>query len=232
MDNLKVSPKDFFLHLGVIATLYTVAISFINLAWRIIDFAFPSEAFYARFYGSPISGPVATLIIVFPVFIILSWLLNREYKNTPEKRGLWIRKWLVYITLFIAGIVIIVDLIIVLISLLLVALAIFGYYIADLRSKITQKRNRASSWVAGVVVLGLILAGFSIMGSPKTQRLLRYDEQKVTDLQNIQWQIVNFWQQKEGLPKTLKELKDPISGFTAPLDSQTEQAYQYETTGE
>jgi hypothetical protein len=248
MDNSKVSPKDFFLHLGVIATLYTIAISFINLAWRIIDFAFPSETFHTRFYGGAISGPVATLIIVFPVFILLSWLLNKEYKSTPEKRRLWIRKWLVYITLFIAGVVIIVDLIVVLISflggeiitsgfilkalsVLLLALAIFGYYIADLRDKITQKRNRTCAWISAIVVLGLIAAGFSIMGSPRTQRLLRYDEQKVSDLQNIQWQIVNFWQQKEELPETLNELGDPISGFIAPLDPQTKESYQYEITG-
>ena len=247
IKNMKTSPKDFFLHLGAIATLYTIAISFINLAWRIIDNVFPQEIF-DRFWGADISVPVATLIIVFPIFILLSWLLNKEYKTSPEKRNIWVRKWLVYITLFVAGIVIVVDLIVILIqflggnlittgfilkafSVLVVALAIFGYYITDLREKMTPKISKVSAWVSGLVVIGLIITGFSIMGSPRTQRLFNYDNQKVQDLQNIQWQIVNFWQQKGELPETLSNLEDPISGFAAPLDSQTKEMYEYEITG-
>lgn len=243
-NNMKTSPKDFFLHLGVIATLYAMAVAFINLAWRVIDHLFPREDFYYGFYESSLSGPVATLIVVFPIFIILSWLLNREYKNTPEKRNSWIRKWLVYITLFVAGIVIVVDLIIVLIaflggeiitlgfilkalSVLFVALAVFGYYISDLRDKTTPKRNKVFAWISGLIILALIVAGFSIMGSPRTQRLLRIDQNKVNDLQNIQWQIVNFWQQKGELPEALANLSDPISGFVVPKDPQSGEEYEY-----
>lgn len=249
MNNLKTSPKDFFLHLGVIASLYTIAVSFINLAWRIIDHVFPREDFYYGFYERTLSAPVATLIVVFPIFIILSWFLNREYKQAPEKRNSWIRKWLVYITLFVAGIVIVVDLIVVLISFLggeiitagfilkalsvfIVASAVFGYYISDLREKITSKTNKISAWISGLVILALIVTGFGIMGSPRTQRLLNHDNQKVGDLQNIQWQIVNFWQQKGSLPQTLPDLEDSISGFKAPVDRQTGEPYEYEITGE
>ena len=48
---------------------------------------------------------------------------------------------------------------------------------------------------------------------------------------NIQWQIVNYWQQKEVLPTSLSDLEDPISGFVAPVDAQTEEAYEYAATG-
>ncbi len=240
---MKTSPKDFFLHLAVIASLYTIAVSFINLAWRIIDYVFPSGNFYG-YYERTLSAPVATLIVVFPIFIILYWLLNREYQKIPEKRNLWIRKWLVYITLFLSGIVIVVDLIVVLISFLggelltvgfvlkalavfIVALAIFGYYIVDLRGQTTSKINKISAWASGLIILILIISGFSILGSPRTQRLLRIDEQKIGDLQNIQWQVVNFWQNKGEVPKTLADLSDPISGFIAPRDPQSGEAYGY-----
>ena len=43
MEN-KASAKDFFLHLGVIATLYAIVISFLNLLFRIINKAFPEVA--------------------------------------------------------------------------------------------------------------------------------------------------------------------------------------------
>ena len=51
------------------------------------------------------------------------------------------------------------------------------------------------------------------------------------DLQNIQWQVVNYWQQKEKLPATLAELNDPIANNIIPLDPQTKEAYEYASTG-
>jgi hypothetical protein len=59
-------------------------------------------------------------------------------------------------------------------------------------------------------------------------RLYRFDNQKVSDLQNIQWQIVNFWQQKHVFPKSLADIEDPISGFVVPKDPQTGEVYGYE----
>jgi len=70
------------------------------------------------------------------------------------------------------------------------------------------------------------------MGTPQTQRLERYDSQKISDLQNIQWQIVNYWQQKGEIPQTLEALRDPISGFMLPHDPQTGEDYGYRATGE
>ena len=72
---------------------------------------------------------------------------------------------------------------------------------------------------------------FLIMGSPAQIRLYRFDDQKVNDLTNIQWQVVNFWQQKEKLPSSLAELKDPISNYTIPADPQPEQSYEYNMKG-
>lgn len=77
------------------------------------------------------------------------------------------------------------------------------------------------------VVAVSIIAGFFIVGSPQTERLRRFDDRRVSDLQNIQWQIVSFWQQKERLPESLDELADDISGWTAPKDPQTLKSYQY-----
>ncbi len=87
-------------------------------------------------------------------------------------------------------------------------------------------------WAVIVVVASSIIAGFFIIGSPKTERMRRFDDQRVSDLQNIQWQIVNFWQTKEYFPKDLNELKDDISGWSAPLDPETGKPYEYAINGE
>lgn len=246
---MKISPKDFFLHLGVVVTLYTGAGSLINLIFSIIDAVFPNQTYYNYYNYSPISWAVATLIIVFPLYVLLTWLLNKDYKAFPEKKTFGFRKWLIYLTLFISGGVIAGDLIFLLYRFLggeiittgfilkaavifIIAGGIFSYYISDLRDTTSSKRNRIYIIAISVIILALIAYGFSIFGSPRTQRLLRADSQKVMDVQSIQWQIVNFWQQKGALPASLNELNDPISGFMVPMDFDTKQPYEYRRISE
>jgi len=115
----------------------------------------------------------------------------------------------------------------------LVAGGVFLHFLADLRGYWLQHPDKARmvGWAAGVLVIISIIAGFFIMGTPGQVRLYRYDEQKVSDLQNIQWQVVNYYQQKEMIPANLSELEDPLSGWTLPVDPQTSEGYRYEKTG-
>ena len=77
------------------------------------------------------------------------------------------------------------------------------------------------------VVAATIVAGFFIVGSPKTERMRRFDDQRIGHLQIIQSEILNFWMNKERLPKNLDELTDSLRGFTAPADPETQLAYEY-----
>ena len=87
-------------------------------------------------------------------------------------------------------------------------------------------------WIVSAVVGLAVLGGFFLVGSPKEERLYRFDEQRVFDLQNIQSQIVSYWQRKERLPENLETLKDPISGYQIPADPQTGASYEYQVKGE
>ena len=243
-----MTAKDFFLHIAVIALLYTGTVALLNVLFRVINVAFPQVSQYSYFASTSISLPVATLIVVFPLFLFLANLLRRGYVADPSRKEYPVRKWLIYITLFIAGAVLAGDLvtliyffldgqelttgfILKILSVLVVTGAIFGYYMDDLKDRLTNTRRNIWRIVAAVLVLGSIVAGFSVLGTPSSQRMLRYDSQKVSDLQSIQWQVVNYWQQKGVLPATLAELQDPISGFMIPTDPQTRVPYEYEKTG-
>ena len=242
--NRKMTPKDFFLHIGAMVTLYVGTFSLLNLLFRVIDEAFPDVAL-GQYFGEPtISWPIAALIILFPIYVLLMWLLGKEYQREPAKRELAIRRWLVFITLFVAGVVVVGDLITILyyfldgqilttsfilkvISVLIVAALIFTYYLLDLRGRLGKSGNRIFTVVGLVIILASIIAGFAVIGSPLTQRAKRLDNQRLSDLQNIQWQVVNYWQQKGVMPKTLADLTDPIANFTAPVDPETKTAYEY-----
>src|SRR3989338_8612861 len=239
----KMTAKDFFLHIAVIAFLYTGIVALLNILFRVINVAFPQVTQYGYYGSTSISLPVATLIVVFPLFLFLANVLRKGYVEDPSRKEYAVRKWLIYITLFIAGGVLAGDLVTLIyyfldgqemttafllkiLSVLVVTGCIFGYYIDDLKDRLTNARRNIWRVVAGILVVGSIVAGFSVLGTPSSQRMLRYDSQKVSDLQNIQWQIVNYWQQKGALPTTLEQLQDPISGFVIPVDQQS-QPYEY-----
>ena len=82
-----------------------------------------------------------------------------------------------------------------------------------------------------VIVIVLVLAGFFIVGSPKSERRRQFDQQRINDLSNIQWQIISYWQAKNKLPEKLDDLKDPIEGFVPPVDPETGDPYGYEVRG-
>ena len=193
--------------------------------------------------NGPIRFAVSSLIIVFPVFILVSWYLNKIYAREAVVRESKIRKWLLYLTLFIASLVIIGDLVSTInmllggeitirfilkaLSVLLVAGLVFGYYLDDVRRETPTKLAKPFAQISGALVLIAIIGSFFIIGSPNSARLVQFDQQKISELQGIQSQIVNYWQRKEVLPNSLADLNDPISGFKVQVDSQTSQPYEY-----
>lgn len=248
----KMTPKDFFFYLGAMVTLYVSAVALITLLFQYINILFPDElefAYTVDAFSSAIRFSMATLIVVFPLYVFLTRRVNTELRKHSEKRELGIRKWLIYVTLFVAGATLAGDLIALIntflegeltarfalkvLTIFVVIGAVFMYYLYDLRG-VWEKREKESKLVGAVVAILVVLSlagGFFVVGSPREARLLRIDEQKVYDLQSIQGQIIFYWQGKETLPENLKALEDPIVGYVAPTDPETDEPYAYQATG-
>ncbi len=157
-QHVKTTPRDFFLHLLSIVTLYGSAVAFLILIFQYVNILLPDtlqggifEIMSARGVAR---GALATLIVVFPVYVWSTWFLGKMYAAMPEKRTIWVRRWLIYFTLFVAALVIIGDLVTLVRSLLegeltarfilkvlavlFVAGSVFGYYLADVRKNHTD----------------------------------------------------------------------------------------------
>ncbi len=255
-NNHKVSPKDVFMQLLAIVMLYASAISFITLIFQSANVHFPDQLDGAYYYLGGALGSIrfaiATLVIVFPVYLITNWFLNKLYLKEPEKRNLRIKKWLTYLTIFVAALAIISNLvaliyrfldgeitprfIVKVLTIFFVAISIFGYYFWELKQGKENSKNK-SWWIKAfvsfvvAVVLASIIAGFLTIGSPKELRLRRFDEQRVGHLQMIQNEIISYWQRKNKLPDELTNLEDSLSGFRVPLDPESTSAnpinYEY-----
>ena len=253
MDKPKVTPKDFFLWAGAMVALYVAVFNYVTLLWNYINYVFPDSLQYfpSNPYESGISWEMATLIVLAPMFLVLMWYIHRAIRRDASRGEIWVRRWALFLTIFIAGVTLAVDLIWVLYAflngtdlttrfllkalvVLLVAGAGFMHFLADLWGYWEQfpARNRIVSYATGVLVIVTIIAGFFIVGTPQQARLYRVDEQKVNDLTMIQYQVVNYWQSKEKLPATLSDLNDPLAGFVVPVDAETLQPYTYQATGQ
>jgi MFS family permease len=237
-------PRDVFLHLFNMVSLYWFAISFITLVWQYINYFFPDILNDSYGFNYSMRFALASLFVVFPLFIFTSWMLNKIYRQESEVRESKIRKWLVYLTLFITALVVVGDLVFILntffngeitmrfalkaFSIIVVALIIFAYYLDDIRKDAPSSMARYYAIAVSAVTILTVVGAFFIVGSPFTARLAGFDQQRVYDLQGIQGQVVNYWQRKEKLPATLTDLTDSISGYVAPVDPQTNQSYEYQ----
>lgn len=260
--NSEIGPKDVFMHLFAMAMLYICAIDFLILSFQYINILIPdlldSQAYYDGYYRQMVSyGPlrfaIASLIVVFPIYILATWFLNRGYEENPLKRNMKIRKWLIYFTLFIAALVIIGDLISLLfrflegeialrfilkvLAVFFVACSVFIYYLWEIKKfEDKQLKTRFSKpiklfqYIVVLTTTAIIIIGFFITGSPKQARIIQLDQKRIQDLQFIQQEIVNYWINKAELPTSLSQIKDDIRGLILPRDPETKEEYQYQKT--
>ncbi len=208
--------REAFFHLLTFVGLYTWAISLLVLFFNYINRLFPDPAFENQTYGdwdlSAIRWSMAAVIVSFPLLYFLSRFLIKEMKRSPEKAWSGIRRWLTYLTLFVAASAIMGDVITLVFSLLegeisirfllkvLVVLAlagsIFGYYFMSLRLHPADSKgiavNQTFGWIAIAFTVIALVWGIAIVGSPGSSRDKRFDEDRVNDLRSIQNEIYNI----------------------------------------
>ena len=245
----KITAKDFFLHIGAIIALYVFATSFLSFMFDIINYIFPDrQAFYGDPYSTSMRFALSTLIVSFPLLLILLRVIHKDLWVNPAKRELALRKWLIYLTLFVTSLTVAIDLVILLntflggeitarflwkvVIVLVVAGGVFWTTLSDLRGVFFAhpKTRMISVSAASIIVIGTVIWGFTVIGSPTALRGLRDDNQRISDLQNIQWQVLNHYQTKGTLPVKLSDLNDSLGNYTVPKDPSTDTEYEYRST--
>ncbi len=246
-------PRDVFMYLLSIVTLVASAISFGVLVFQYINVYFPDliNDYYfspSNYYGT-IRQALATLIVIFPVYIWVSRFLKKDIEVNPEKRDLKIRKWLLYLTVFIAALVIIGDLvtlintylngdltsqfILKILTIFFIAGSVFSYYFSELRANGKNGLDWVGvyKWVVVAVATLAIGFGFYVAGSPQNQRTVRFDDRRTQDLSTLQSQIINYWQKKNELSQNLDQMANDILGIVIPRDPKTGASYEYRVLG-
>ena len=250
-----LSAREAFIYLLLFAMLYVSAFQVGVLLFDYINRAFPDPADrrYEPYAAQAVRWAVASLIVAFPVFTWLQRHVNRQVRLDPAKRRSHVRRWLTYVTVFIASCVIIGDVttliynalageltvrfILKVLSIALIAGTALLYYLSDLRLEDTQAVAEAPRWhrALRVTTVGAVavvaLAGLPAAGTPSAERARRLDERRVEDLRALSDAANVYVQRHSRLPGTLQELSSEGGLDVTALGRETG-PYEYRATGD
>ena len=106
-----LSARETFLYLVLFSTLYTTAFNLGAVAFQLINMAYPDGPHTADFARAAIRFSVSSLIVAAPIFLFVSNITARERRRDLATRGSMVRRWLTYLTLFLAASVLTCDVI-------------------------------------------------------------------------------------------------------------------------
>lgn len=250
--------REAFLYLVLFAALYAAAISFGNVVFVLINRTFADIAFTppAAASAEMLRWGLAYLVISFPAYLLVQRRVRRTLRSDPELRSSRIRKWLTYLTLFVAAGVLAGDLIALVffglggelaVRFLLkvgvvaaVAGSVFGYYFWDLRQDDVEVAEGGQAptlpaVLAGASAVAVVLAvvlGMVAVGSPGKARERGLDVARVGNLRDIVRGVDIHWERNGSLPTGLGALSSERDiNIVSIVDPETGEPYAFRPTG-
>ncbi len=238
------TPRDFFIYLLSIITLYVFFINLIFLLFAIINFYLPSPLNnYEINYNASLRWHIAALFITFPVYLYTTVMIRKDFLHYPEKRNLKIRRWLLYFTLFLAINIMMSDLGVLfyhflggeitagfLYKTLIIFFSVaclFGFYFKDLHQGWSSLQAALWLWFIVILVLLTLIMGFHLTGTPNLARNQALDNKRINNLTTIQMEVIHYWQHNHRLPPSLDVLTNTLTGYSVPSDPITQLPYGY-----
>jgi hypothetical protein len=248
MESLTV--KETLVDSSIFISLITSIISLISIIFSAIDKKFV-DVLKADYYSATVNEDIrvaASIILVsFPIYLALAYYRANYLKNNPARRDIKAIKYVNYITLVMASLFIVGSIVTTiyqylggelgatfgykLLTILIISAALFAYNYYALRRDYDNKSNVPNILTALslIAVMGSIWYSISILGSPAEVRRIKFDEKRLTDLSNIQNQILSSWTQNKVLPANIADIKgDGFNyAFILPVDPRTKDPYTY-----
>lgn len=247
---VQVSAREAFLYLVLFATLYVVAYHAGAVGFALVD-RWLHDPLHSRLWDSgraALRWSAASLLIAFPVFLLCSRIVGRALGRDPEKRSSGVRRWLTYLTLFLAALVLIGDLVVlvsgllsgdltsrfVLRALIVFAIAglVFGHYLLDLRRDEVDAAGPRTTWLARAGAVGVLLATVAslwMVGTPARARTREMDQMRQRELLAIAEHLRATRERNQALPASLELMAGEAWGSHLRIrDPETQAVYGYE----
>ncbi len=245
---MKTKALDIFIYLGIGIALVTSVTNLLQVVFSAIDRRFVdllSSYSYVDASQSDVRFAIASLVVMFPIYVGLSWYTASDIKKFLYKQDIPVRKIMIYCTLFVTVLTLIGTLVSVIytylggeisvrfglkaVSVFVVALALFGYYYYSLRRDYSKETYIPTliTLLATVFVLSVAIWSVSVIGTPSEMRAKKIDSTRLSDISRIQQEVFNRVQMTDKLPVSLSELDNAFQGYQVPVDPITKEVYGY-----
>ncbi len=254
METSQNNPKahlkaiDFFLLLGILISLISTFVSCISLLFKGFDRIMPDTINGYLSINNSVQNSLAFFIVSVIVLYILEFINKKRINKNKEYLLIPLRKWMLLSVLFILGLVILGDLVTLLkyflsgeitTRFISKVLALFGFsamvfiyyfHVLTWDNIWSYHSRRAFSYLGILVAILVVIFGFYLIGSPKTQRLIRIDQQRETTIQTINYNVINYWQTTGEMPKTMADLDKFPGNDSYSFSDQDLSLYTYKLT--
>ena len=243
--------KALFWYLSMFFTLGIVAFATGAVWYQLINKLVPTDVLpygvYLAFSQSAVKSAIAALIVGTPFFFLFMTAIRRAIKKAQITLERGVRLWISYLILFLVVAIAIGDVItfvtrflggdftlrfvLKVVTILVITGWIFLYFWLDLKSDDalkTSKLPRTLGAVTLVVIIATLVGGFFIIDSPATSRAKAFDQDRLNDISQLQYQVQDFYRRNAALPATLTELEaEGYSLQNVLRDPQTDELYEY-----
>ena len=209
---MKTKALDVFIYLGIGISLVTSVTNILQVLFTAIDRKFVdllSATSYIDPSGSDVRFAISTLVVMYPIYVGLSWYTSVDIKKFLYKQDLPVRKILIYCTLFVTILTLIGTLVSIIytylggelsvrvaykaLAIFITALSLFSYYFYTLRRNYAEPTALPATVtvLASLVVIGAVVWSISIIGTPAQMRAKKIDNTRLSDISRIQQEVFN-----------------------------------------
>jgi hypothetical protein len=82
--------------------------------------------------------------------------------------------------------------------------------------------------VLTIIIIATIVYGFMVVGSPADARNAKFDQERVSDIQQIRSAITSYTSKNNKLPDSIDDTKEFFYGIGVNEDPETKQPYEYQ----
>ena len=218
----------FFYILSLIALVF-VAISAGMIIFQVINKEILDilNEYSGRYSDNQMRFAISAIVISTPIYYITAKQIYKNLFTGELNKESGIRKWLTYLILLVAIIVMISWLIAILngflggeltakfilkaVTALVIAGIVFSFYLYDIkRDRVEGYKDKVVGiyfWASLVLIIAIFVTALFNVDSPGLSRNRKIDEQIVNNLQQIDSGVYDYYHNNEKLPATLEELR-------------------------